>query len=185
MSTKQQEREALATIKQIIAELGPDSYLSIAFEGCFQDAEQNIENDFGCSMKQRLESAERKIHELEDKLSESEKDYEAAHAAAHAVADEKDSEIAWLKSTIEDLRKQTLSMNDLLDCKALADNEADSHERTAKAAADEIVKYAVTPDCEEFQKAVRNNRSHIGIADFARGLSKRIQNAINAINAGA
>ena len=46
--------------------LGPDSYLATAFAGCFEDAEENIKNDFACSMKQRLESAEAK--RIEDKF---------------------------------------------------------------------------------------------------------------------
>ena len=43
-ATKQQERDTLATIKKLIEELGPGSYVGTAFEGCFRDAEDNIEN---------------------------------------------------------------------------------------------------------------------------------------------
>jgi len=53
MATKAQEREALEKIRKIIEELGENSYLGTAFEGFFEIAEDNIENDFGCSMKQR------------------------------------------------------------------------------------------------------------------------------------
>ena len=62
-ATKEQEREALAKIVKIIEGLGPGSYVGIAFEGCFKDAEDNIENDFGCSMKQKLESAETRLRQ--------------------------------------------------------------------------------------------------------------------------
>lgn len=54
-ATKEQERETLEKIKEMIAELGPQSYLATAFEGCFEDAEQNIEDDAAYSMKARLE----------------------------------------------------------------------------------------------------------------------------------
>lgn len=59
-ASKQQERDALDQIRAIMDTLGPDSYLATAFAGCFEDAEENIKNDFACSMKQRLERAEAK-----------------------------------------------------------------------------------------------------------------------------
>lgn len=64
-TTRTQEREALDRIRKIVAELGEFSYIGTAFEGCFEIAEDNIENDFGCSMKQRAESAERKAQSAE------------------------------------------------------------------------------------------------------------------------
>lgn len=57
MTTKEQERKALAQIRKIVDGLGENSYLSFAFEGCFEKAEQNIEYDFACSYKQELEGA--------------------------------------------------------------------------------------------------------------------------------
>lgn len=59
-ATKEQERKVLEQIRKMVEELGVDSYIAMAFEGCFEIAESNIDNDFGCSMKQRTESAERK-----------------------------------------------------------------------------------------------------------------------------
>lgn len=61
MTTKEQERKALEKIRKIVEELGENSYIGTAFEGCFELAEENIENDFGCSMKQRWETAEEKL----------------------------------------------------------------------------------------------------------------------------
>ena len=58
MVTKEQERKALEQIRKIVAGLGEDSYIGTAFEGCFEIAEENIENDFACSLKQRLEVSE-------------------------------------------------------------------------------------------------------------------------------
>lgn len=65
MATKEQERKALEKIRKIVEELGEDSYIGTAFEGCFEVAEENIENDFACSMKQRAESAEEKAKHFE------------------------------------------------------------------------------------------------------------------------
>ncbi len=63
-ATKEQEREALEKIKALVAELGPQSYLATAFDGAFEDAETNIENDFAFSMKARFEDAEKRLREM-------------------------------------------------------------------------------------------------------------------------
>lgn len=74
MTTKEQERKALARIRKIVAELGEDSYIATAFDGAWEIAEENIENDFGNSTKfyvdkyngtdSRAVAAENKIREL-------------------------------------------------------------------------------------------------------------------------
>lgn len=56
MTTKQQEREALQKIREIVEALGEDSYIGMAFEGVFETAEDNIENDFACSLAQQVRS---------------------------------------------------------------------------------------------------------------------------------
>ena len=61
MTTKEQERKALEQIKKIVEGLGEDSYIGTAFEGCFEIAETNIENDWACSYKQENESLEERI----------------------------------------------------------------------------------------------------------------------------
>jgi hypothetical protein len=59
MTTKDQESKVLEQIRKLVAGLGEDSYVAKAFEGCFEIAEDNITNNFACSMKQRAESAEK------------------------------------------------------------------------------------------------------------------------------
>lgn len=109
-ASKQQERDALDQIRAIVDTLGPDSYLATAFAGCFEDAEENIKNDFACSMKQRLENAEAKRIEAElgynrlvDKLAESEKALEAARADI----EKKDEEVAALNARISAIQRPT------------------------------------------------------------------------------
>lgn len=63
-ATKAQERETLEKIKAMVAELGPHSYLGTAFEGTFEDAETNIENDFAFSMKARVESVKEQLADM-------------------------------------------------------------------------------------------------------------------------
>ena len=57
MTTKAEERVALEEIRKILSRLEPDSYVNTAFDGCLADAEDNINNDFMMSWKQRAASA--------------------------------------------------------------------------------------------------------------------------------
>lgn len=72
MTIKEQERQALEQIKNIIANLGgADSYIGMAFDGAIEMAEQNIENDWGCStqdLKDRVEKMDGQIDTLKLKL---------------------------------------------------------------------------------------------------------------------
>ena len=85
MATKEQERKALAQIEKIIKGLGEDSYIGKAFEGCFEIAEDNIDNDFWNSMKDQRDTCSkrefetsRKAQELRDEVKAMEK--RAEHA---------------------------------------------------------------------------------------------------------
>jgi len=57
MTTKAQEREALQKIAEILSTLDADGYVRTAFDGVLDIAETNIENDWACSLKERLDSA--------------------------------------------------------------------------------------------------------------------------------
>lgn len=158
-ATKQQERDTLAAIQKMVEELGPQSYLATAFEGCFEDAESNIENDFWDSMKARwlhadaqLNAANGTIEELKERLAESQKDYEAAHAAAHAIAEEKDAEIAAL-------RERIIPADDLTDCKQIAENLVEELRQKVKAAEATILEYAEHPETTTFCDAVRGRKN--------------------------
>lgn len=142
-ATKQQERDTLEKIKKMVAQLGPNSYLSAAFEGCFELAAENIENDWACSMADRARRAEMRAEELRDKLVESEKDYEAAHAAAHEVAAQKDREIAQLKNQLAEKSRAEAAcdrcQHSLLKKAADAERMAGEAERRAEAAEAEVI----------------------------------------------
>ena len=60
--SKDTERAFLNEIKEILEGLGENSYCAMAFEGCVEDAEENIDNDFAVSMRGRWED-EREAHE--------------------------------------------------------------------------------------------------------------------------
>ena len=57
MTTKQQEREALEKIREIVAALGENSYAGTAFKGVFNIAEQNIDCDAAFSLADELADA--------------------------------------------------------------------------------------------------------------------------------
>lgn len=78
-ATKEQERKALAQIRKIVEGLGENSYIA-AFEGCFEIAEENIENDFACSMKQRYERASEEAASFEAQASKYKKRAEQLEA---------------------------------------------------------------------------------------------------------
>lgn len=132
-ATKQQERDALEKIRKIVEQLGPDSYLATAFEGCFDLAAENIENDWACYMADRVRRAEKRAAELEDKLAESKKDYEAAHAAAHEVAAQKDAEIEALKAKMKQIQETARWNGQRCDEEATAAGEAQRRAETAEA----------------------------------------------------
>lgn len=136
-ATKQQERDTLEKIRKMIEQLGPDSYLAAAFEGCFDLAAENIDNDWACSMADRARRAEKRAAELEDKLAESVKDYEAAHATAHAIAEEKNAEIAKLKARVQELLEDSKR-----GCESIGEmaGRAGEAQRRAEAAEAEVIR---------------------------------------------
>jgi uncharacterized protein YjaG (DUF416 family) len=76
MTTKQQERDALAKIQNIIANLGEDSYLAITFKGFANEAETNIENDWAMNAYETIDlcreetrAEKRRYEEANDKLA--------------------------------------------------------------------------------------------------------------------
>ena len=68
IATKEQERKALAKIRKIVEELGEDSYIATAFEGCFEKAEENIENDWAGSWKQAFVAANDENSRLKEQI---------------------------------------------------------------------------------------------------------------------
>ena len=147
VATKRQQLETLEKIKAMVAELGPQSYLKTAFAGVFEDAETNIENDFGFSMKARYESAERKLREMGS-------DFVSAKADADHMREELDA----ARKQIAALQRQQLPEQLRQDLQAMAAEECEvSRVRMAKAAHMMAV-CADNPGCVGFQKSVAEYR---------------------------
>lgn len=79
LASKEEERKALDKIKKIVEGLGEDSYVGTAFEGCFEIAEENINNDWACSMKQRYDSALKEGFKVLDECTELKKELTEAY----------------------------------------------------------------------------------------------------------
>lgn len=136
--TKEQEIKALKQIKSILAGLGGDpnnSYLLMAFEGCVEDAEDNIENDFGNSWKNRAESAEKRIQELEEKVK----------------ATESGMECAQLK--IEELECKTISPEDVRKIQAIISRDGQAQADIMAEQREIVLATCTNPESEEFKKA--------------------------------
>lgn len=140
-ATKEQERKALEKIRAIVESLGSGSYVGTALEGCLEDAESNIEYDFGDSWKHRCEYSD-------SQLADAQKEKAAFKA-----------ELAEKEAQIEDLESRTLSCADIGMFQWLLVEKKRTTEEEVKAEAARIVETAENPKSEEFAQAVRNHRA--------------------------
>lgn len=102
-ATKEQELKALAQIKQIVSSLGgAESYVGMAFEGCFEIAEDNIGNDFGCSMKQRAEAAEKEAQHYKDIANYSSNELDKALEEIARLRKQLEAEQEWQDYEMDD-----------------------------------------------------------------------------------
>lgn len=151
MTTKEQERKALEQIKSIINSMGEDSYIGTAFAGCVEDAEENIENDFALSMRDRYETseernkaltltlaqAERKIKELEAKVSDLIDKLDESHKLGDSLAMKLDDERARRKEASD---SATECWNKLQDAESKLDEKEDEIIRLKAKLYDMLVK---------------------------------------------
>lgn len=91
MTSKDQERKALEEIKAIVERIGGDqSYIGMAFKGCFDIAEQNIINDFGDSWMDRWSAAINENSKLNEEIRELKKHTDSLEAELETVKDQLD-----------------------------------------------------------------------------------------------
>ena len=169
VATKEQEREALKKIRKIVDALGDGSYLATAFEGCFEDAEENIENDFGCSWKQRAES-------LEAKLSGAEEQIDELNRQVNKFREDRD---CWCEKYAE-LQKKVLSPSDMSEFLMLVRDKIGELEAEIEEAGTCIINCAEEPDNEEFKFAVAKHRDAVSKKDGYGNLMTRIAMIINS-----
>lgn len=112
MVTKNDERKALEKIKKIVQELGDDSYIAVAFEGCFDIAEENINNDFACSMEQKYNNEHEQVVRLLKEISDWNDDYLKQEAEIKRLKEEigtKDQMLEQERSFKREVKKELAS----------------------------------------------------------------------------
>lgn len=101
MTTKQQEREALQKIREIVEALGEHSYIGTAFEGVFEIAEENIEYDFGCSLKQQVESLEEQDRANKETIEKLRKENVLLAGRLHGCMEDHKREVTELREELD------------------------------------------------------------------------------------
>lgn len=104
--TKAEEREALRKIQEILGDFDPeDTYIGKAFEGCVEQANENLSNDWMMSWNDRYDRASEKynkakgrVEDLNEKLRESEE----ARVKLVKELNQKDDAIARLEAMRDD-----------------------------------------------------------------------------------
>ena len=115
MATKDQERAALEQIKQIIAGLGNNSYIAMAMDGMIEDAEENIENDFALSWKDRAETAAKRLEKAQEETARISKELELARKT---LADESERRKEILNRLKETEKAGSEIVNELAEARA-------------------------------------------------------------------
>ena len=142
---KDTERAFLNEIKEILEGLGEDSYCAWAFEGCVEDAEENIDSDSAVSMSGRWEN-EREAHEktrksLTEKVNAQGQriaELEAELQKARQMEARARKEAAETKIALEDTKKKILPANIAAELTIMLLNQADEAAKEALYYADRM-----------------------------------------------
>lgn len=120
MMTKDQEREVLQKIKKLIDSTGSDSYIEAAFSGCCEIAEDNIDNDFMTSLKDRAEEANKReaaakleAQELKDNNKRLQENIEDLEKKLERETEAKENALHNAVALTEDLYKEKENVNGL------------------------------------------------------------------------
>lgn len=151
ITTKKQELDALEHIERVVAELGTDSYVAAAFQGCFGVARNNIEHD-------EMRSPFQRANDMEQKLDKSDK----ARMELNKKLDTSEREIKRLKSRLENFTGLVEHSEKVLS--AIVALRPSLYRRESKCA-DEIVRLAEEPEKLIFKTAVLKHREAKGLLD--------------------
>lgn len=105
MTTKEQERQAIAKIRRIVEGLGENSYVGTAMDGVLEVAEQNIADDAAYSMKERMEIAERREQEQRERAEKLEKELKALKERYELLANQKQQQEERLIKQLQESQK--------------------------------------------------------------------------------
>lgn len=165
-ATKAQEREALEKIKAIVAQLGPRSYVGTALDGCLEDAEVNIENDFGDSMRARWMEAENRVAQAAREAAAAKEELEAVRKHIQTAEDD-----------VNFYRDKVLDSDDLTDIAQLIDGHISQLRDMVKASEVAILENAEHPEAKIFKDAVRDRKNLTKDIEYYQAIAQRVKHA--------
>lgn len=113
MATKAEERKALEQIRKIVSGLGEESYIGRAFEGCFEIAEGNIDNDFWNSPKEAVITTRENAEAAKKEAAELHEEIDAVKARYEKNIDELKAENSNLSEKIETLHHKVSEVTEM------------------------------------------------------------------------
>lgn len=128
IATKEEERKALEKIRKIVEGIGEDSYLSMAFEGCFDDAEANINEDAGYSFKNRYEYECALNKRLNDEID-----------GKNIEIERLNKELSDAKAMIDDMEKERLTRDEKVLIRMCVNETTTKYRKCEKEAYDGMV----------------------------------------------
>ena len=149
-ATKAQERETLEKIKAMVAELGPQSYLATAFEGVFEVAEMNIDEDAAYSFPGRVSLLEEQLKEMGSKYNAARSDVEVLNSQLDHVREQ----LAAAQEQIATLKRGHLPEELRRDLWVMTTTEAEASRARMAEAAEKMAVGADNPACVLFKDSV-------------------------------
>lgn len=105
MTTKEQERQAIAKIRKIVEGLGENSYVGMAMDGVLEVAEQNIEYDAAFSLKGEVKVAEEREAEQRECAENLRKELKALKERYELLANQKQQQEDRLIKQLQESQK--------------------------------------------------------------------------------
>lgn len=149
-ATKEQERETMEKIKAMVAELGPQSYLKTAFEGVFEIAEMNIDEDAAYSFPGRVSLLEEQLKEMGSKYNAARSDVEVLNSQLDHVREQ----LAAAQEQIATLKRGRLPEELRRDLWVMTTTEAEASRARMAEAAEKMAVGADNPACVLFKDSV-------------------------------
>lgn len=163
--TKQEERAALAKIEKILKAAGPDSYIGMAFAGCCEIAADNIENDFGNSLQQSVETWQRNAEAEHDMRIRAEDECECLRRAVTRKAEE----IETLRQQIKAEQKKQLPADLYKQIWLAVNDHIEMAESRIAGCVDTLAAFADAPRDIAVANALQGlKQAHTGRAEYTR-----------------
>lgn len=159
IATKDQERAALDKIRKIVDGLGENSYLSMAFQGCFEIAEQNIENDAAFSLKDAAYSLKDSLDRSRKELCAKEEQVKDLETKISDLTRQLETSRAEEKKLQEVCKRQAFSEEDLENLITLLGEKRNQNLEQINLEAARIVELAEDSQAPEFQSAVTRHKA--------------------------